>query len=123
VDVAPPGATSSPSATSRDRPRQEVYGSGPDRTRIIESLLEPLSEAVAAEYYMHRLVTSERPDIIVDAVNTATGIAYQDVYKTSRMAQQALQAGTDLRESLEMLLVTDYVPQLIRHVQVLYPAW
>jgi hypothetical protein len=28
--------------------------------------------------------------------------------------------GTDLRESLETLLVTDYVPQLIRHVQVLY---
>jgi NAD(P)-dependent dehydrogenase (short-subunit alcohol dehydrogenase family) len=120
VDVAPAWGDVFTFSDLKDRPRQEVYGSGPDRTRIIESLLEPLSEAVAAEYYMHRLVTSERPDIIVDAVNTATGIAYQDVYKTSRMAQQALQAGTDLRESLEMLLVTDYVPQLIRHVQVLY---
>src|SRR4029453_15197574 len=28
--------------------------------------------------------------------------------------------GGDLRESLETLLVADYVPQLIRHVQVLY---
>src|SRR5207247_779466 len=34
----------------------------------------------------------------------------------------ALREGTDLRESLETLLVTDYVPQLIRHVQVLYQS-
>jgi len=104
----------------KDRPRHEVFGSGELRNRIIESLLEPLSEEVAADYFLHRLVTTERPDIIVDAVNTATGIAYQDVYQTSRLAHEALCAGQDLRESLEMLLVTDYVPQLIRHVQVLY---
>ena len=55
-------------------------------------------------------------------MNTATGIAYQDIYKTSRQAWQALREGTDLRESLETPLVTDYVPQLIRHVQVLYLA-
>ena len=60
--------------------------------------------------------------MIVDCVNTATGIAYQDIYKTSRLAYQALKEGTDLRESLETLLVTDYVPQMIRHVQVLYQA-
>ena len=106
----------------KDRPRQQVFGDSALRTRIITSLLEPLSESVAAEYFLYRLVTEERPDVIVDAVNTATGIAYQDVYKTSRLAQQALRTGADLRESLEMLLVTDYVPQLIRHVQVLYQS-
>jgi hypothetical protein len=104
----------------KDRPRPEVFGSGELRNRIIESLLEPLSEDVAAEYFLHELITGERPDIIVDAVNTATGIAYQDIYQTSQKAHEALAAGRDLRESLEMLLVTDYVPQLIRHVQVLY---
>jgi len=106
----------------KDCPRQQVFGDSALRTRIIDSLLEPLSDAVASEYFLHRLITEERPDVIVDAVNTATGIAYQDIYKTSRLAQQALQTGADLRESLEMLLVTDYVPQLIRHVQVLYQA-
>ncbi|HEY6552957.1 MAG TPA: short-chain dehydrogenase [Vicinamibacteria bacterium] len=106
----------------KDRPRPEVFADSALRTRIINSLLEPLSESVASEYYLYRLVTDERPDVIVDAVNTATGIAYQDVYKTSRLARLALDSGADLRESLEMLLVTDYVPQLIRHVQVLYQA-
>jgi len=109
-------------ADLKDRPRREVYADVSLRHRMIESLIEPLSEAAAGEYYLHQLILGERPDIIVDAVNTATGIAYQDVYRTSRVAWRALQQDTDLRESLEMLLVTDYVPQLIRHVQVLYQA-
>ena len=122
VEIAPAWGDIFTFSDLKDRPRPQVFADPALRTRIIDSLLEPLSEAAAAEYFLYRLVTEERPDIIVDAVNTATGIAYQDIYKTSRMARQALGAGTDLRESLEMLLVTDYVPQLIRHVQVLYQS-
>jgi hypothetical protein len=106
----------------KDRPRREAYAEPAVRARVIESLVEPLSEAAAAEYFLYQLITAQRPDAIVDAVNTATGIAYQDIYKTSRLAYQALRDGTDLRESLETMLLTDYVPQLIRHVQVLYLA-
>ncbi|MCL4817821.1 MAG: short-chain dehydrogenase [Vicinamibacteria bacterium] len=106
----------------KDAPRAQNYADAAFRTRLIESLTEPLSDEAAAEYWLHQLVTRERPDVIIDAVNTATGIAYQDIYKTSRQAAQALKDGADLRGSLEMLLVTDYVPQLIRHVQVLYQA-
>ena len=106
----------------KDRPRREVYGDRALRARMIESLIDPLSEAAAAQYYLYQLITERRPDIIVDAVNTATGIAYQDIYKTSRNAYQTLKDGGDLRESLETLLVTDSLPQLIRHVQVLYQA-
>ncbi len=109
-------------ADLKDEPRPKVFADPARRRRFIESLNEPLSEAAAAEYYLYQLVTTEQPDIIVDAVNTATGIAYQDIYRTSRLAWNALEKGQDLRESLEMLLVTDYVPQLIRHVQVLYLA-
>jgi hypothetical protein len=109
-------------ASIKDRPRREAYAEPAVRARVIESLVEPLSEAAAAEYFLYQLVTTKRPDVIVDAVNTATGIAYQDIYKTSRLAYQALRDGTDLRESLETMLLTDYVPQLIRHVQVLYLA-
>jgi NAD(P)-dependent dehydrogenase (short-subunit alcohol dehydrogenase family) len=106
----------------KDRPRREVFADSANRARLIESLLEPLDEAAASEYHLYRLVTGERPDFIVDCVNTATGIAYQDIYRTSRQAWQAASEGRDLRLSLETLLVTDYVPQLIRHVQVLYQA-
>jgi hypothetical protein len=109
-------------ADVKDRPRREIYADPALRARLIESIVEPLSEAAAARYSLYQLVTAKRPDVIVDSVNTATGIAYQDIYKTSRLAYQALQQGTDLRESLETMLLTDSVPQLIRHVQVLYQA-
>ena len=109
-------------ADVKDRPRREVFSDRALRARLIESLLEPLSDAAAAQYYLYQLITERRPDIIVDAINTATGIAYQDIYRTSRNAYQVLKDGGDLRESLETLLVADYVPQLIRHVQVLYQA-
>src|SRR5262249_56579456 len=88
----------------------------------IERLLDTLSEAAASQYFLYQLITRDAPDIIVDCVNTATGIAYQDIYRTSRLAYQALKDGADLRDSLETLLITDYVPQLIRHVQVFYQA-
>ncbi|HET6900028.1 MAG TPA: short-chain dehydrogenase, partial [Vicinamibacteria bacterium] len=91
----------------KDRPRREVFSDRALRTRLIESLIEPLSDAAVAHYYLYQLITERRPDIIVDAVNTATGIAYQDIYRTSRQAWEALSSGGDLRESLETLLVTD----------------
>lgn len=106
----------------KDRNRRELFAERAFRERLIGSLVDTLDEGRASEYYLHRLVTEKRPDVVIDAVNTATGIAYQDVYKTSRQAWEALQSGADLRESLELLLCTDYVPQLIRHVQVLYQA-
>jgi NAD(P)-dependent dehydrogenase (short-subunit alcohol dehydrogenase family) len=106
----------------KDKVRREIYADPANRARLIESLLEPLSETAASEYFLSELITSERPDIIIDAVNTATGIAYQDIYKTSRLAWSAAKQGGDLRESLETLLITDYIPQMIRHVQVLYQS-
>jgi hypothetical protein len=120
VELAPAWGDIFAFGDAKDRPRREVHADPAHRARLIESLIEPLSEAAAAPYYLFELITTLAPDVIVDAVNTATGIAYQDVFKTSRLAHAALKAGTDLRESLEMLLVTDSVPQLIRHVQVLY---
>ena len=86
-------------AEVKDRPRREIYADPALRARLIESIVEPLSEAAAARYFLYQLVTAKRPDVIVDSVNTATGIAYQDIYKTSRLAYQALQQGADLRES------------------------
>src|SRR5262245_7021762 len=52
----------------KDRPRREVFSEPALRARLIDSLVDPLSESAAAEYFLHRLVSETRPDIIVDAV-------------------------------------------------------
>jgi hypothetical protein len=106
----------------KDRPRKEILADPSFRRRLIENLIDPLSEAMAAEYFLYDLIAEQRPDIIIDSVNTATSIAYQDIYSASRRAYDALREGKDLAEGLESMLLTDYVPQLIRHVQVLYQA-
>jgi hypothetical protein len=107
---------------AKDRPRKEALAEPAHRTRVIESLIEPLSESIAAEYFLYDTIAAHRPEIVIDAVNTATSIAYQDIYTSSRHAYESLRTGSGLSESLETLLLTDYVPQLIRHVQVLYQA-
>ena len=93
VEVKPAWGDLFTFADWKDEPRDQVYGDPVRRRRFIESLVGPLTEAAAAEYFIYQLVTKERPDIIVDAVNTATGIAYQDIYKTGRLAWDALQKG------------------------------
>lgn len=107
---------------TKDMPRREILADPRQRERLIETLLEPLSEASASEHYLYDLVARERPDAIVDTLSTAAGIAYQDIYRAARIAQKTSKLGMPLDESLERLLVGDYVPQLIRHVQVLYRA-
>ncbi|NUQ75149.1 MAG: short-chain dehydrogenase [Polyangiaceae bacterium] len=106
----------------KDIARREVMSDPENRKTLIERLLDPLPDEAASGYYLYDLITSARPDIIVDAVNTATGLAYQDIYKTSRQVYRSLNEGEDLREGVELLLMSSYVPQLIRHVQVLYQA-
>jgi hypothetical protein len=72
-----------------------------------------------------RLIEQYHPDVIVDAINTATAISYQDIYTASKLSRRELDAfmdaggktgADDLARSVETLLIAQYIPQLIRHV-------
>jgi hypothetical protein len=85
-----------------------------------------------------QLVLEHRPDVIVDSINTATAISYQDVYTASVVARKQFDAlaeqlheaeasgvnpATETAErALEVLLISQSVPQLVRHVLVLHRA-
>jgi hypothetical protein len=75
---------------------------------------------------MVRLLLHERPDVIVDCVNTATGISYQDVFTTCLAVRADLDAGDDgrasLRENAERLMVSLSIPQLILRIRLLNRA-
>ena len=82
-------------------------------------------EAAYRRSQLVRLIDQYRPDVIVDAINTATAISYQDIYTASKRTWQeldaVLEAGAgadpdDLTRSVETLLISQYIPQLIRHV-------
>jgi hypothetical protein len=76
------------------------------------------------------LVRDIKPAAMVDCINTATAISYQDVPTTAKqiMADIGLRKSgesitqTQLKEDLESLLVSVEIPQLILHVRLLQAA-
>ncbi len=74
---------------------------------------------------MH-LIRQHRPEVVVDCVNTATGLSYQDVFDGAAKVREwlgedggiAAQGAADV----ETFLLSQSVPQLIRHVRFVHRA-
>jgi hypothetical protein len=115
----------------KDIAREEIIGSEKYRTMIIEDIVDELTGPVLKRSSLHRLLMKYKPEVVVDCVNSATGIAYQDIFQVSRELIRQIQKARaakksrapvedELFEAAERLLCTLYVPQLIRHVQIMY---
>lgn len=83
-------------------------------------------EAAYRESMLSRLLLKVRPDVVIDSVNTATGISYQDVFTASQSVRAALDAehsgGPGLKADIEKLLISLSIPQLILHIRILNRA-
>ena len=106
-----------------------------------EALFADLFDNIEEAYEHSRLVTIIRkhhPDVIIDSINTATAISYQNLYTASNKARkhiqeiiESVQSG-DLRCALNQteetslalyeLLLSQSLPELIRHVLLLNKA-
>jgi hypothetical protein len=112
----------------KDMQREAVLSSEKYRTMIIQDIVEELSGPVLKRSSLYRLMQKYKPDVVVDCVNSATGIAYQDIFQVSRQLIREVKHARSSRkappaalfDSIERLLCTLYVPQLIRHVQIMY---
>ena len=107
----------------KDKPRDELLRKESTRQMLIDDLLDDLSQEVLERSSIFHLLTKYKPDVVIDCINSATAIAYQDVFKGAREVRKQLKKGSHnegFREEAERLLATLYVPQLIRHVQILY---
>ena len=69
------------------RPRRELFEDEASRRAIFEDLFGPF-EAAFERSRLARLVAACRPDVVIDAVNTATAISYQDVYTAAVLAER-----------------------------------
>jgi hypothetical protein len=105
--------------------RQEIVDDPAKRKILITDMMEELSDEILHQSSIYHLLTEYKPEIVIDAINTATAIAYQDVYTSYRSIKRAINLKADYNtvvEETEKLLCTEYIPQLIRHVQLLYSA-
>ncbi|MBM2844890.1 MAG: hypothetical protein HW407_202 [Bacteroidetes bacterium] len=112
----------------KDIPRDEILGNERYRQKFIEDIVDDLNDGVLKRSSLYRLMQKYKPHVVVDCVNSATAIAYQDLFQMSRTVIKELQAARRSRntghhgliDATERLLCTLYVPQLIRHVQLIY---
>jgi NAD(P)-dependent dehydrogenase (short-subunit alcohol dehydrogenase family) len=100
----------------------DIFGLIKDADRRVQiwAQLKQLRDKDLPSYRLYSLLSQGTPDIVIDCVNTATGIAYRDVYKASSKVWDELIDSNLGDESVVNLLEALYVPRLIRHIQVLY---
>jgi hypothetical protein len=131
-------------AALKDMARAEVLANPEYRRWVFEDVLAEMSDATLANSYLAQMVRGETaqapgiaPHAIVDCINTATALAYQDIYTSAaevldiydrahelwRMGQEGPnQAVETYVAAVERLLASLYVPQLVRHTQILHEA-
>jgi hypothetical protein len=107
----------------KDEPRRELVEDEEKRNRLLDDIYGPFDQQRLQRSFLYQLLAQEKPDIVVDCVNTATAIAYQDVFTSVEQVRAALaQAEYDCRDIVERHLTILYMPQLIRHVHILLEA-
>lgn len=107
-----------------------------NREHFDELFAEIFSPAAATfeNSALYRLIAEQEPEVIVDCINTATAIAYLDVFTVSertKLLLDALDSGdgpidrADLQpliRSVRELLIAQGVPQITRHILFLHRA-
>lgn len=115
----------------REVAREELLKDSKCREALYEDLFGDFQAAYERSVLVG-LIRTYRPDVIVDCINTATALSYQDVERISLKTHEALRQLDEspddpiLREQLVqdvgMLLISQATLQLIRHVRLLHQA-
>ncbi len=115
----------------QEHPRDRVLGQADQRRRLVGDILHELDDEILESSLLCQLITGAWPslenqaaDIVIDCMNTATAVAYQNVYSAAQRLEAKIEIGelTDWPSEVEQLLSALYVPQLVRHMQIFYEA-
>lgn len=109
----------------KDLNRFEILNEPVNRRVMMSDTMEELHDEILHNSSIYQLLTTYKPDIVIDSINSATGIAYQDIYSTYRHIKKTIDKKKPyeaLVAETEKLLCTLYVPQIIRHIQILYSS-
>ena len=107
-----------PSDLAHER-RDTLLADPASRRRLVRDVLDRESRRTFENNLLVSWLTTYEPALVVDCVNTATALAYQDNFASAAHLLEAADAGTVDVEMVERHLLTMPVPQLIRHVEVL----
>ena len=102
----------------REQPRGEVLADAGARRQMVDDLYGELTDEVFHRSSLGTLLMDVRPHVIVDCINTAGALAYQNAFASAADLLARADAGGADRDAVERHLATLYLPQLIRHVQI-----
>ena len=105
-------------------PRGQILGDANLRAKLLNAVYDDYEDAYRHNHLVH-LIRTHRPEVIVDCVNTATGFSYQDVFDGAAKVRGWISEkgyNADGVADLETFLLSQSVPQLIRHVRFLHQA-
>ncbi|MDP2498008.1 MAG: hypothetical protein Q8W44_08520 [Candidatus Palauibacterales bacterium] len=104
--------------SKKEASRRELLNNEESRAELLDELFGSLDSAAYDRSALIQLLERQRPDILIDGVNTATAIAYQNVFASAeRVRRKAREEGGASAAEVEAHLSTLHLPQLIRHVQ------
>ncbi len=117
--------------------RRQLIGDPARREALFQDLFGDLDRAYEKSWLV-AIIRRFEPEIIVDSINTATAIGYQDVYTNSIEAREvlgrlarAIETGDlaalaamreEALQKIEALIVSQGIPELVRHTLLLYRA-
>ncbi len=100
------------------RPRAELLADADAVSRLVDDTYGELTDEVFLRSALGNLLLTVRPDVVVDSINTAGALAYQDAFRSAKeLREKAAEGRVDVVE-VEKHLATLYLPQLIRHTQI-----
>jgi hypothetical protein len=109
----------------KDWPKERILKDPKQRALLINDIIGELTDEVYNNNFLVKLILDTKPEVLVDSVNTATGISYQDIYTTAIEIQNSFKSNEDVKmieERVETALSSLEIPQLVRHVQMVSRA-
>jgi len=117
--------------------RNQLLDNTEYRTRLFNDFFGSVEKAYQRSLLV-QLILEHKPDVIIDSINTATAISYQDIYSATQIAHSEFNSLhekffqtdranfekelEDSKRAIEILMISQYIPQLIRHVILLNRA-
>jgi hypothetical protein len=103
----------------RERSRGEVLEDPLARRELLADVFGPLDDEAFGRSTLVSLLERYQPAVVIDCINTATAIAYQNLFDSAWQLWTGGKDGSVDLGVVESHLTTLYLPQLIRHVQLL----
>jgi NAD(P)-dependent dehydrogenase (short-subunit alcohol dehydrogenase family) len=122
----------------KDSSRAAIMADAAKRKRLVGDIVDELNDEILEASLLYQIIQGKATgldgspaQIVVDCINTSTAVAYQNIYATARRLEGLIADGrstadgigdTKWPEEVEQLLAALYIPQLVRHIQILHES-